>query len=320
MRVLFLAIDGVLCCNSEGLLEADKVRQLMRIASQTGVKVCLSSNWRLYDPLRSFLYERLAAVGIEVVGTTPDAGEAELDLCMRPHEICGWLKTWHRKGLPRIESFVAVDDCALLQELGGAALRGHFVQTDSDLGLTEDAASRIIELLLAHQPFAADADGAGRCTSPTLVTAICLGEVESPPDPRPSSSRLAPRELEREIAATTPPQEQELTPPTGAKISTISQPEVRATQPEVYEEAEISDLEISRPGRSSEVYEEAIQAAHVAQAAGVPTLRGLDAVSSLTHACFRHGAPLSSDASGSSATLSAWKVQGGKETLAPRPG
>ena len=124
MRVLFLAIDGVLCCNSEGLLEADKVRQLMRIASQTGVKVCLSSNWRLYDPLRSFLYERLAAVGIEVVGTTPDAGEAELDLCMRPHEICGWLKTWHRKGLPRIESFVAVDDCALLQELGGAALRG----------------------------------------------------------------------------------------------------------------------------------------------------------------------------------------------------
>ena len=117
----------MLCCNSEGCLEADKLQQLVRIASETGAKVCLSTNWRLYDHLRTFLYEELAAAGIDVIGTTPNAQDAESELDMRPYEISGWLRCWHQAKLPRINSFVAVDDCALLQELGGAALQGVLV-------------------------------------------------------------------------------------------------------------------------------------------------------------------------------------------------
>ena len=52
VRVLFLDVDGVVCCNDRGILEKDKMQLLKRIRDETGCKVCLSTNWRLYDDLR----------------------------------------------------------------------------------------------------------------------------------------------------------------------------------------------------------------------------------------------------------------------------
>ena len=183
LRVLFLDVDGVVCCNQNGQLEPDKMQQLLRITKEASAKVCLSSNWRLYEELREHLYTKLGAMGIECIGTTPDAGEATHGEGMRPCEIGAWIRFWHEdKGRQRITSFVAVDDRPLLQEKGGSVLRGapspphhltppptlcllahapsshadvatrtlagHFVQTNPDLGLTERAATRIIDLLL----------------------------------------------------------------------------------------------------------------------------------------------------------------------------
>ena len=125
LRVLFLDVDGVVCCNQKGQLEPDKMRQLIRITKEASAKVCLSSNWRLYEELREHLYTKLGAVGIECIGTTPDAGEATHGEGMRPCEIGAWIRFWHEdKQRQRIVSFVAVDDRPLLQEKGGTVLRG----------------------------------------------------------------------------------------------------------------------------------------------------------------------------------------------------
>ena len=125
LRVLFLDVDGVVCCNQNGQLEPDKMQQLIRITKEASAKVCLSSNWRLYEELREHLYTKLGAMGIECIGTTPDAGEATHGEGMRPCEIGAWIRFWHEdKGRQRITSFVAVDDRPLLQEKGGSVLRG----------------------------------------------------------------------------------------------------------------------------------------------------------------------------------------------------
>ena len=125
LRILFLDVDGVVCCNQNGQLEPEKMQQLIRITKEADAKVCLSSNWRLYQDLREFLYAELGAVGIECVGTTPDAGEATHGEGMRPCEIGAWIRFWHEdKQRQRIASFVAVDDRPLLQEKGASVLRG----------------------------------------------------------------------------------------------------------------------------------------------------------------------------------------------------
>ena len=125
LRVVFLDVDGVLCCNQDARIEPDKMQQLVRITKETGAKVCISSNWRFFEDLREHLYAQLAAAGIDCIGTTPDAAEATHGECMRPCEIGAWIKNWHEdKGRQRISSFVAVDDRSLLHEKGGSILRG----------------------------------------------------------------------------------------------------------------------------------------------------------------------------------------------------
>ena len=186
LRVVFLDVDGVLCCNQDALIEPNKMQQLVRITKETGAKVCISSNWRLFEDLREHLYAQLAAAGIDCIGTTPDAGEATHGECMRPCEIGAWIKSWHQdKGRQRIASFVAVDDRSLLHEKGGSILRGapqpsrliamtplalprdplrpstcrrrertltgRFVRTNAELGLTKSAATLVIGLLLGRR-------------------------------------------------------------------------------------------------------------------------------------------------------------------------
>ena len=44
--LIFLDIDGVICCNMNGHLEEPKLQQLRRIVEATGAKVVLSTDWR----------------------------------------------------------------------------------------------------------------------------------------------------------------------------------------------------------------------------------------------------------------------------------
>ena len=46
LRIVFLDIDGVICCNQMGRLETDKLARLQRVCKLTQSRVCLSSDWR----------------------------------------------------------------------------------------------------------------------------------------------------------------------------------------------------------------------------------------------------------------------------------
>ena len=64
VRVIFLDVDGVVCCNDRGLLEPVKMMLLAKVCQETGAKVCLSTNWRLHDDLRNRLYTELSLIHI----------------------------------------------------------------------------------------------------------------------------------------------------------------------------------------------------------------------------------------------------------------
>ena len=115
LRVLFLDVDGVVCCNDQGILEPDKMGHLARIVRDSKCVVCLSTNWRLYDDLRAQLCEELAALNIECVGTTPDAGAA-----------APWIRSesaWHGRLPPGRVAFCLRSGTLGLVLAGGAARR-----------------------------------------------------------------------------------------------------------------------------------------------------------------------------------------------------
>ena len=51
-RVIFLDIDGVICCNSFGRLEENKLQLLKSVVDSTGAKVVLSTDWRRWPKLK----------------------------------------------------------------------------------------------------------------------------------------------------------------------------------------------------------------------------------------------------------------------------
>ena len=179
VRVLFLDVDGVVCCNHDCLLEVDKMQRLQKICETTDCKVVVSSNWRLYDNLRQHLYQQLASYNIECVGTTPDAGEGQHGMPMRPWEIKAWVDEWNgqpadtKNKRPAITSFVALDDRHLTEESYGEFLRDHFVQTTPSIGLSERATARAIDLLLnppASEPRSLSPDSV--LSLPTTLDAV----------------------------------------------------------------------------------------------------------------------------------------------------
>ena len=142
MRVLFLDIDGVLCCNMQGVIEGDKVAHLRSVIDATGAKVVLSTDWRRSSRLKERAIRTLAERGIECIGETP---QLEMNAHVRPREITMWHKECGAS--QNVQEWVAVDDRALLSEDGGAALQGHVVQTDFATGLTARLACDCIDIL-----------------------------------------------------------------------------------------------------------------------------------------------------------------------------
>ena len=130
LRVLFLDIDGVLCCNGVGELESDKLERLGKIARETGCKVCLSTNWRLSDDLRERLYAELDALGIDCIGTRlrsssardsrPQAPPAPpLRLCLRPRS--GSTRASAQARRRTVASRATASPCALARSWHGCS-------------------------------------------------------------------------------------------------------------------------------------------------------------------------------------------------------
>ena len=140
--VLFLDLDGVICCNFRGELEYDKLCQVKRICDQTEAVVVLSTDWRRRSDLRQRAYHTLESVGVNVVGSTP---EYSLMARVRPLEILAWMK--ENRFDPQ-EGWCAIDDRDLVLEEGGRpAFIGHFVLTEFMIGLTPLLADQCIQKL-----------------------------------------------------------------------------------------------------------------------------------------------------------------------------
>lgn len=88
VRVLFLDIDGVVCCNMHGELERDKLALVKRICDAAQAKVVLSSDWRRRPELRRKAERSLSALGVSCIGATP---EYAMYSRVRPKEIFAWM-------------------------------------------------------------------------------------------------------------------------------------------------------------------------------------------------------------------------------------
>lgn len=144
--LIFLDIDGVICCNYQRQLEADKLQQLSRICKATGARVVLSSDWRRQIPLKQRVQRALERLGIAYVGctkiitTVEQIGNWRVESNLRAREIIRW---YGSRSVP----WVAIDDRDLLSETDGDRLQGHFVHTTFYTGLTEAAADEAIAIL-----------------------------------------------------------------------------------------------------------------------------------------------------------------------------
>lgn len=147
MKVLFLDIDGVLnngggcMTNAEGWewpysdISPVGVARINRIVKSTGCKIVVSSSWRSNGI--DFLNEVFKMVGLpEVHDITPHA----LQWRHRGSEIKSWLDN-HKD----VTSYVIIDDMDIVLD----NQRKHFVQTDTNTGITREDADRAIEILNA---------------------------------------------------------------------------------------------------------------------------------------------------------------------------
>jgi len=152
MKIIFLDVDGVLN-NAEthrskehhqtwpdwGYVGLDRrlVKRLNTLVEATDAKIVLSSTWRLHhtpDEMR----ERLVSAGmdpaIKILDRTPYLGREP-----RHREIEEWLKG--REKSLGVKAYVIIDDDS------DAEIKGHFVHTAHDAGLTDEDVTEAIKIL-----------------------------------------------------------------------------------------------------------------------------------------------------------------------------
>jgi len=145
--VIFLDIDGVICCNLNVELEKKKMEKLQAITQATGAAIVLSSDWRREVALKQKVLNEFAAYGIEVIGSTPTYLAA--DEPVRPVEILEWLDKEGKK--LGVEHWVTIDDRQLDKEKDGEHMIGRFIHTSSKSGLTQTHVEKAIKVLRNQQ-------------------------------------------------------------------------------------------------------------------------------------------------------------------------
>ena len=145
--VIFLDIDGVICCNMAGRLEESKLAVLNAVVKATDAKVVLSTDWRRQAQLKRQVIAALKRLDIEVIGATRCGPMFQP---IRPQEIFEWYKANAEK--MGIQTWVAIDDRDLLNEHGGVDLQGHMCRTHPNTGLTRRLGEVCIEILCASGP------------------------------------------------------------------------------------------------------------------------------------------------------------------------
>lgn len=143
MKVLFLDVDGVLnnsstrerCCGYIGVDKAlaRRLVQWYRFYEKTGLKIVLSSTWRLHPEM----WPALNAESIEWIDTTP-----HLITENRGDEISKWLN-FHSE----VTNYVVLDDNLYNIHIFHPV---NFVRTNPDIGLTEDNLVQMSKVLLTN--------------------------------------------------------------------------------------------------------------------------------------------------------------------------
>ncbi len=143
MKVIFLDVDGVLnyadCWfrpenknKGKFIWDDDCIKRVNRIVKETGAKIVLSSDWRLYDEYYDAVLNKMNIEG-EIIDVTPS-----LMNLARGIEIQAWLDEH-----PEVTNFVILDDRDDM-----AHLMHKLVQTSFEIdGLTDKLAVQAIEML-----------------------------------------------------------------------------------------------------------------------------------------------------------------------------
>jgi len=141
--VVFLDVDGVLhSLFGDDLFVEGCCRALEHVLRATGAHTVLSSSWRSEESkvamLNGVLQRRQLA---PVMDRTPELGAP------REAEICTWLDQH-----PEVTRWIAIDDMDLESSdtVHARRMRGRFVRTDCNTGLTHAQAERAIQLLQAQ--------------------------------------------------------------------------------------------------------------------------------------------------------------------------
>lgn len=157
MKVIFLDVDGVL--NSEEFLESNHKEAINRasvsilkdIIDKTGAVVVLSSGWKLWfdenmmprDGYAQQLSDVLHEYDIALFDKTPDFSTEEIRAAktfskVKAQEITAWL---HAHKIVR--KYVVLDDLYL----GVPEINAHLVKTDARIGITEQDATCVIDMM-----------------------------------------------------------------------------------------------------------------------------------------------------------------------------
>lgn len=160
-KVIFLDIDGVLSprwwdSNKQSdnygcLFDAKAVANFAKIIEKTGAQIVVSSSWKLMglQALQDMWKDR--KLPGEIIDITPNYMSDELllnadmndtdieSLYIRGMEIKGWLVLYGDD----VSNYVIIDDMDdILSEQ-----QTHFVQTDPEVGITNDDVKKVIHLL-----------------------------------------------------------------------------------------------------------------------------------------------------------------------------
>lgn len=158
MKIIFLDFDGVLNSarfmetNAQGLqfghsqIDPEAIERLNRIVEMTGAQIVISSSWRHVwskNEIVRMMEKRGFRHSDAVIDITPSLQGPRGD------EIAQWLgmeDERRRIDAERgdVESFVILDDST---DFPDPEMQDHFVNTDFDVGLTDDDANRAIFIL-----------------------------------------------------------------------------------------------------------------------------------------------------------------------------
>lgn len=163
-KVIFMDIDGVLNterqqnrCRAEGIAYVDgygfafdpvAVAHLERIVNATGADIVISSSWKVWglDAMQQ-MWDRRNLPG-KVIDITPNTASDEMllsiDLDMDIPAVKGSeIREWLNTNGSQVTHYAILDDMDdMLPEQ-----QPHFVQTDPEIGITEDDAKRAIAIL-----------------------------------------------------------------------------------------------------------------------------------------------------------------------------